>query len=174
MSREDSNKHQTLAERLWERVQKTSSCWLWFGSHNGKGYGQLHVSTPEAQRGPDGRSGRKIVLAHRLSWELANGPIPDGMEVCHNCPEGDNPRCVNPAHLFLGTHNDNMKDAGFKGQMPRGVRRPTAKLTDDLVRAIRHRYTAGGITQQALADEIGVSISQICGVVNRTSWRHVE
>jgi HNH endonuclease len=155
-----------FATRFWAKVQKTDSCWLWTGFVNSQSrYGKIQI-------GP--RKSRVMAWVHRISWELTNGPIPDGIEVCHNCPGGDNPRCVNPSHLFLGTHADNMRDAARKGQMAKGERRPTSKLTDATVRLIRMRYAAGGITQQALADEHGVSISQICGVVNRATWKHVQ
>ncbi len=158
-----------FAERFWAKVNKTETCWLWTGSHSrvNLGYGQVQV--PDATR----RCGRRKLYAHRVSWELTHGPIPENAEVCHNCPGGDNPLCVNPDHLFLGTHADNMTDAASKGQMPRGERRPTAKLTDENVRFIRNRYAAGDITQQALADEFNVALSQINGIVNHKSWRHV-
>jgi hypothetical protein len=93
----------TPEQRLWPRVEKTPTCWLWTGgAKNNKGYGQITVA-----RG-------KAVFAHRLSYEIANGPIPAGMHVCHRC---DTPACVNPAHLFLGTASDNMRDAFQKGRL---------------------------------------------------------
>ena len=153
-----------VADHMRERISAPTDngCILWTGRVNNRGYGVI----------PDKRN-RKMLLAHRVAWELVNGPIPDDMEVCHNCPGGDNPSCVNHAHMFLGTHADNMRDAGRKGQMARGERHRHRKLTDVLVREIRHLYAAGGTTQQALADRFGVSISQICGVINRTAWGHV-
>jgi hypothetical protein len=96
----DRAKVQPLVERFWARVRKGPECWEFAGPTR-KGYGQLGVG-----------SGRHI-SAHRISWELANGPIPDGMQVLHTC---DNPPCVNPAHLFLGTHQDNMDDMVAKGR----------------------------------------------------------
>ncbi len=153
-----------LADRFWARVEKTESCWLWTGCLKG---GRPKISIPTLGRR------RKMLLACRLSWELAHGPIPDGLEVCHNCPGGDNPRCVNPEHLFLGTHADNMRDAGLKGQMARGESNHAAKLTEVIVRSIRTRYAAGGVTQQQLADEFGVTNSVVCHVISRKAWRHV-
>lgn len=90
--------------RFWSKVNKTESCWLWTGAKQDFGHGVINISI---------ESGNK--LTHRLSWEIHNGPIPDGLVVCHNCPGGDNPSCVNPAHLFLGTQADNIHDAIRKG-----------------------------------------------------------
>lgn len=78
-----------------------SGCWLWVGGTNGKGYGQLWID------------GEPSIMAHRLSWELHNGPIPKGMLVCHKC---DTPPCVNPDHLFIGTDKDNIQDCIKKGR----------------------------------------------------------
>jgi len=115
----------------------------------------------------------RIVLAHRFSWEFANGPIPDGMNVCHNCPGGDNPSCVNPAHLFLGTTLDNMRDKTAKGRQLLGERNHKSKLTKAQVIAIRERYDQGGISQTALALEHGVSTASMSVIVRRKAWRHV-
>jgi hypothetical protein len=101
-------------DRLWGQTDKTASCWLWTGHTNDKGYGTLHV---DSERG--------IQYVHRLSWELANGPIPDGLFVCHDCPGGDNPACLNPNHLFLGTNRDNILDAKAKGRLATGDRHGT-------------------------------------------------
>jgi hypothetical protein len=97
-------------DRFWSKVDKTSSphgCWLWAGTLNGAGYGLFHVG---------GEYGPKI-RSHRYSFEAVIGPISAGMEVCHNCPGGDNPRCVNPTHLWIGTHQENMADARQKGRL---------------------------------------------------------
>lgn len=90
-----------LAARFWLNVQKTEGCWLWTGRRDGAGYGQIFVQ------------GRRIGV-HRLSWLLNCGEIPEGLFVCHHC---DVPLCVRPDHLFVGTHDDNMRDAAIKGRM---------------------------------------------------------
>lgn len=102
-----SHLRRSPVERLWERVTKTTGCWVWRGTTNNKGYGMLGI----------GRE--RQVLAHRVAWESANGHVPDGMFVCHKC---DNPRCVRPDHLFLGTNSDNIQDSIAKGRFRRGFR----------------------------------------------------
>jgi len=104
------------------------------------------------------------VQAHRKAWiDAHDGQVPPkGMEVCHTC---DVKTCVNPDHLFLGTHQDNADDMVAKGRSAKGIRCGNAKLTDDEVLLIRARYNAGGVTQHALADEFGVGTSQICRII---------
>jgi hypothetical protein len=98
-------------------------------------------------------------------WELTNGPIPAGMHVCHHC---DNPPCCNPAHLFLGTNTDNIKDRVAKGRSGH----TNAKLTPERAHDIRRRYAAGGIFQRELAAEYGVTRSCVQHVIHGNSWRH--
>lgn len=98
-------KRTPLAKRFWPKVDASggdNSCWTWRASKHTNGYGQI---------GSGGR-GRPL-LSHRVSWQLTNGDIPAGMVVCHKC---DNPLCCNPAHLFLGTQADNLKDMTDKGR----------------------------------------------------------
>lgn len=152
------------AERFWAKVDKTgeNGCWLWTGATTTKGYGHM-------------RWGGKTVTASRVSWELAHGPITDGLHVLHHC---DNPPCVNPAHLFLGTIKDNSQDMTRKGRgkPPRmcGAQLGIAKVDEDAVRAIRQRYAEGGVTYEALGREFGISGSQIARIVRRLFWRQVE
>lgn len=130
------------------------------------GYGMLRWARRD---GGDGQNWR----AHRMAWVKAYGPIPDGMFVCHRC---DNPPCVNPDHLFLGTPGDNSRDRDRKGRHValRGESNGSSKLNDDAVRAIRARYAAGGVSQRALADEFGVDRVAVGFVVNGKTWRHVH
>lgn len=169
---------QTLAERFWAKVLKTDSCWLWTGAGEPGNYGRI---------GGTG-SDRRMHQAHRVSWELHNGPIPDGMFVCHNCPGGDNRRCVNPAHLFLGDHEANMIDRTKKGRtargdrsgphahperMARGERNGSAKLNAESVRTIRARLQAGG-TVASLAREFRISEPVMYKIKHGQLWQHVE
>lgn len=137
-------------ERFWSKVDKSVDCWLWTCHRTLDGYGTINI---------DG----KMILAHRYSYELHNGPIPEDMCVCHKC---DNPACVNPAHLFLGTHADNMQDKTAKG-------RNDSKLTEAQVREIRRRYAQEGTTQEELAAEYGIDRANVGYIVRRDTWRHI-
>lgn len=116
----------------------------------------------------------RIVRVHRFIYAFEYGAIPTEACVCHHC---DNPACCNPAHLFLGTHADNMADMARKGRARGGVHRKgeahnRSKLTEPLVKQIREMHGAG-VAQVRIAEEIGVSKSLIGSVVNKRSWTHV-
>lgn len=147
--------------RFWSKVaiRGAEDCWLWTGALFSDGYGVF---------GMKGRARR----THRVAWEFSYGPIPAGMLVCHHC---DTPACCNPLHLFLGTPRDNVLDMVAKDRACRtvGEERWSSKLTEDAVRDIRARYAAGGMTQQQLADEYGVTFQNISWIVRRKSWKHV-
>lgn len=136
-------------------------CWLWRGPKTDKGYGVTLIG---------GRAGKKHA-AHRLSWELACGPIPAGQCVCHRC---DTPLCVNPDHLFLGTMADNMADKVSKGRQRNGVTlgesSHIAKLDMPTARDIRAQG-AGGVSQRALAKKYGVTKNAINLVLQNKTWR---
>ena len=95
----------TIEDRFWSKVRKDDGCWEWTASVNRRCYGWFHFG---------GKVERKALKAHRVSWELHNGPIPEGLWVLHKC---DNPRCVRPDHLFLGDRTDNMRDCAAKGRV---------------------------------------------------------
>ncbi len=97
------------------------------------------------------------------------------MVVCHDCPDGDNPLCVNPGHLFLGTQGDNMRDCRDKGRLAdvKGSLHPNSKLTEDRVLRIRERWASRGVSLAAIGVEFGVSKGTVQGIVNGRSWRHV-
>lgn len=146
--------------RFWKQVDKkaTSECWEWQGSKGGGGYGLSYYNG-------------KRCGAHRVSYILANGEIPDGLDVCHKC---DNPACVNPAHLWLGTPKENTADMFRKKRDNRakGERRPEHKLTDETVRQIRI-WIAEGISQRQIAKRLNVSQPAVCYVNTHKMWKHV-
>lgn len=144
----------------FERIgwTKTSSgCWEWNGSLNSHGYGQIS----QGPRSADGSS--KPLIASRVAWELNHGPIAEEMCVCHTC---DNPRCVNPGHLFLGTKHKNNSDMAMKRRSRNGERRPQFKLADFQVETMRSLYEAGGITQAELAKQFGVSQAAVSMIIS--------
>jgi hypothetical protein len=149
-----------LLERFWAKVDTSGECWLWTASVGTTGYGQF-------------RMGLRTVKAHRLSWELAEAPIPAGFGVLHFC---DMPRCVRPDHLFLGTQADNMADAARKGRVrnsPRqGEANRAAKLTDEQVRLARGEHQAGAKIRQ-LARRFGVHPKTMRRALLGETWSHV-
>lgn len=150
-------------QRFWAKVKKTATCWLWTGHVNGKaGYGMFMRQSP------------KKLLAHRVSFEMAFGPIPEGAWVLHRC---DNPRCVRPDHLFLGDVRSNAEDMMEKGrgkyEAHRGQDNGQAKLDDSQVREMRTRYANGEVTQAQLAQEYSISRALVSFVLTRRYWRHV-
>jgi hypothetical protein len=148
--------YRPIDERLWEKVHKTDSCWIWTGYKDGKGYGRI------------GYNG-KVEKPHRVSWMIANGEIPEGMFVCHHC---DNPSCVNPEHLFLGTNNDNQRDMYNKGRgnKSHGEQHYRAKLTIEVADLIRKMYSTGCFSQRTLAKIFSVARAQIGAVINNKRW----
>jgi len=151
------NRHPILLERFWANVKRTGVCWVWTGNTTTYGYGQL-------------RDNKKHILAHRYSYELHKGPIPDGLCVCHTC---DQPACVNPDHLFLGTKAENSADMTRKNRQGRGITHSHAKLTEDQVVEIRRRYAMGNVSQPKLASEYNVSRGAITAIILRINWSHV-
>lgn len=148
----------TLADVLAVRTDRTGSCWLWTGAKHGDGYGLILFKG-------------KHYRAHRAAWEAANGePPPADMSVMHTC---DNPACVNPAHLRLGTHTENMHDMQRKG---RG--RGKAKLTPDQVREIRRDFRVYGRKKNNLAEIAarypGITRAGVYQAASGRSWRNLK
>lgn len=138
---------------FWPHVRKQEDgCWVWVRAKPGK-YGRA-----------------RSMAAHRYSWTIHRGPIPAGLFVCHHC---DNPPCVNPAHLFLGTANDNVQDAKSKGRTVRGVRQTHAKMTDASV-VTAFAMSASGIPLPIIADCLHVSITTVFQALRRMRWQHVH
>jgi len=160
-------------ERFWAKVdvRGADECWPWMASRNHKGYGRFKFRLHSTR-------------SHRISYELLVGPIPDGLFVCHHC---DNPPCVNPAHLFLGTNTDNIRDAKAKGRLATGKRNgvhthPESRTTDKT--NIHARLTDGnvcwilaalafGIRQSTLASYFGVDCGAISRINRGKTWKHV-
>lgn len=150
-------KRRNLRDRFNEKIRITPGCWLWLGARNNKGYGQV-----------TGRRGRNV-LAHRASYELHFGDIPDGHMVLHRC---DNRACVNPDHLFTGTAKDNTQDMMQKGRhkVPQGTANHRAKLTEEQVQAIRQE--TGSI--RSIARKYGVTHGAITPILSGKSWKTLK
>lgn len=151
-----------IAPRFWAKVDRRGpdDCWEWQRrSRHNHGYGTFRKTTYES------------VKAHRLAYELEIGPVPDGLEVCHRC---DNPPCCNPAHLFLGSHADNLQDMRAKGRDARGERNGQAKLTDEVVATIRLRYASEAISQRALGREYGIGQSHVSDILGGRKRVHIS
>lgn len=134
------------------RVEKQAGCWLWTGYRLPAGYGTLPY-------------GGRPVYAHRMAFAIEHGRVPAGAVVQHLC---DNPSCVNPAHLAIGTQQENASDASARGRLAAfrsGEAHPGAKLSDAQAAEIRRRYADGDVTQGKLAAEFGVSQSAIAKIV---------
>lgn len=141
-------------------IQQPNGCWEWKGSFYQNGYGAVSYQN-------------KPCKAHRLTYILFNGPIAEGLQVCHKC---DNKKCVNPSHLFLGTHQDNMDDCVNKGRRPRGEKTGRASLNAERARFIvanKEKIIADFEYRKKLALEFGVGQETIFLVAKRLSWKHI-
>lgn len=147
-------------ERFWKNVVKTESCWLWTGVKGKDGYGRIRPGT-----------GKLYVRAHRFSWMLSGGIIPDGMHLLHRC---DTRACVNPVHLFLGTNRENVDDMLSKGRQQKGEQINHSKLTADIVTLLRSEFLKTGIgNRRVLASKYGVDRSTIRMAQVGKSWKHI-
>ncbi len=175
-------------KRFWSKVDKTSGCWVWTaGRFKPTLYGAFQ---------DEGKAKR----AHRVSWEMTNGEVPDGLDVLHKC---DNPPCVKPDHLFLGTQADNNRDRDSKGRqasggrhgsrlhpesrpkgkkhfshtnpekVARGEEQGSSRLTEEDVLAIRREYVPYKVSYPVLAKKYGVNPETVARVVRREHWVHL-
>lgn len=170
----------TLEQRFWSKVDKngptmphmSTPCWVWIGGKTGNGYGGITI------RG-------RMRGAHRVAWELTHGPIPNGMQVLHEC---DNPVCVR--HLFLGTHHDNIDDCLRKGRwagagrgslhwsrrhperIARGQKNGQTKLTEDQARHIK-RLLAAGMRQKKVAEAMSLPPHFVANIAQGKAWAHI-
>jgi hypothetical protein len=145
-------------------TKKTKKCWIWVGGHTQRGRPQIRVG-----------GSKKQVYAHRWTYERFLGPIPEGLYVCHKC---DNPSCVRPSHLFLGTQDDNMKDMVSKGRQnrPKGESNGRAVLTEKQVLYIRRVYRKGRGKYGGcgLARRFGINAVTIRNIILRKLWKHLN
>jgi hypothetical protein len=154
----DKSYHEITKKRFLERIKKENQCWIWCGYISKHGYG---VSSYRS----------KSFLSHRLSWVLFKGFLPKELDVCHHC---DNPKCVNPDHLFLGTAKDNIRDCfNKKRKSHKGEKHPRAKIQEkDVIKIFELRKN--GWTHQKLADRFKLKQGTISNILHRRIWKHVD
>lgn len=143
--------------RFWAKVRVGDGCWEWTAAFRSSGYGAF------------GFRGRTQV-ASRVAWMLTESAIPEGLDVLHTC---DNPKCVRPSHLFLGTPVDNAEDSRAKGRMALGQKSGRAKLNEQQALAIRE-LVASGERQSVLARRYGVGQDQISRIASGKRWAHLN
>lgn len=148
---------QPYEERFWSKVEKGPDCWVWKEQMR-HGYGSFSIDA-------------KYYQAHRIAYLLTRGPIPPGMFVCHAC---DNPACVNPAHLWLGTNSDNMADMARKRRARHGQAHRATKLTEEQVRELLVLAQTGSYRHRDLARQFGVARSTVTKLINGTTWIHFQ
>ncbi len=154
-------KRRPIAERFWEKVDRRGpdECWPWLACvrREDEGYGAFGIDNRHHP-------------AHRVAYELTIGPIPAGMVACHTC---DNPRCCNPAHVFLGTNRDNDADRVAKGRQAKGSHVGTSKLTEREVWAIR-KLRSIGAKPAYLAERFGITAAHVWDLCNSAIWKHID
>jgi hypothetical protein len=143
--------------RFWAKVEKTEDCWIWTGARNPDGYGNVGIR-------------KKFMKAHRVAWMITSGPIPEGMRVLHRC---DNPSCVKPDHLFIGSQYDNVKDMERKNRAVkcRGSGHSLSQFTEAQVSSFRREW-ATGVTALSLCQKYGIPTSTMHYILH-DGWKHI-
>lgn len=149
-----------LIERFHEKwmLNEESGCWEWQAATMGRGYGFIKIPGT-----------RKQINAHRLSYLIHYSSIPDDKIVCHSC---DNPKCVKPSHLFLGTQSENLTDMKSKGRHLNGEKNTESKLTEGMVRQI-HNLAKQGVSQSKIGRSYGVGQGTVWKILHGQRWKHV-
>lgn len=153
----------SLSARFWEKVDRKTidDCWNWIGAINSSGYGSINING-------------NIVSSSRASWILHFGNIPANMYVLHRC---DNRKCVNPSHLFLGSHADNMRDMANKGRgktkIQHGENNPRSKLTENDVIAIRNLYAEGRYTLKDIGAIFDIKFQTVSDIIRKKRWKYL-
>lgn len=146
-----------MKNKLLAKIKYINDCWEWQGSLHRQGYGHFPYK-------------RKILLAHRVSWNLFNGYIPENIKVCHKC---DNPKCINPEHLFLGSQKENVDDMFQKKRKDhQGEKHPRAKLTKEKVLEIRQMIEKG-ISQEIICKKYNITNGHVGSIKHRRTWKVV-
>lgn len=162
----DTMYNQSFRERFWSKVDKNADngCWEWTGCIR-NGYGRISIND-------------KMYQAHRVSWEIVNGEIPEGLFICHHC---DNRKCIKPSHLFLGTNSDNMQDMIKKGRgnfnhpnIKIGEKNGASKLKNHEVRAIKHLAQSKIASINSLRKLYNISYNTIHCLLNEKTWKHIK
>ena len=148
-------------KRFWPKVMITDNCWEWTASKNPQGYGLFLFKS-------------KYYPAHRFMWLAFHGTLPENMCVCHHC---DNPSCVNPKHLFLGTHRDNMDDMLKKNRQRNGISLGEAhgatSLRNEDIWEIKRLYKTGKLCHREIARMFLIDRKTVGNIVNRITWKHI-
>lgn len=152
----------TIKAKLLAGIQvcEKTGCWIYQNGIGSNRYGRISAKCIGEY------------YAHRVSYTIFVGPIPTGMNVLHNCPSGDNPLCVNPKHLWLGTTADNQQDKALKGRSLVGEKHPMVKLTEEQVLSVL-RCKKGGGRLTALATKLGISLHTVRDIREGCTWKHL-
>jgi hypothetical protein len=156
-------KQKSMHERIWSRIDKKGpyDCWVWISGIGKNGYGYI-----KTRIGPRKEGKNKYESAHRLVYTEVNGPIPEGMLICHKC---NNRKCCNPSHLYAGTNQDNMNDKVRSGHSTFGSKNPKARLKESDIVQIR-QLRSEGKTLKSIAEQFNVHLATIGYICQGKRW----